>query len=113
MNKHLGNLLIDEICWRARVNPMRNGSELSGEERERMYGQMRRVLRESVRVGYVPGRPSWITGQRDKRDGACPRCRTKLARARVNGRMTAIRIKGLRSGAMRRARRQRRDHAQA
>jgi formamidopyrimidine-DNA glycosylase len=110
----LGNLLIDEICWRARVNPLRKGSELSGDERKRMYGQMRRVLRDSVRVGYVPGRPSWITGQRDKRDAACPRCRTKLARARVNGRMTiwCPRCQP-RSGAMRRARRQRRDHAQA
>jgi formamidopyrimidine-DNA glycosylase len=84
----LGNLLIDEICWRARVNPLRTGAGLNGDERKRMYAQMRRVLRDSVRVGYVPGRPSWITGQRDKRDAACPRCRSKLARARVNGRMT-------------------------
>jgi formamidopyrimidine-DNA glycosylase len=84
----LGNLLIDEICWRARVNPMRKGTELSSEERKRMYAQMRRVLRASVRAGCVPGYSSWLTGQRDKRDGACPRCRTKLARARVNGRMT-------------------------
>jgi formamidopyrimidine-DNA glycosylase len=84
----LGNLLIDEICWRARVNPLRKGSELSGEERKRMYAQMFRVLRASVRAARVPGYSSWLTGQRDKRDGACPRCRRKLARARVNGRMT-------------------------
>jgi formamidopyrimidine-DNA glycosylase len=84
----LGNLLIDEICWRARVNPLRTGLGLSGKERGRMYAQMRRVLRDSVRVGYVPGRPSWITGQRDKRDARCPRCKAKLSRTRVNGRMT-------------------------
>jgi formamidopyrimidine-DNA glycosylase len=84
----LGNLLVDEICWRARVNPLRKGSDLSGEERRRMYVQMLRVLRASVRAARVPGYSSWLTGQRDKRDGACPRCRTKLARARINGRMT-------------------------
>jgi formamidopyrimidine-DNA glycosylase len=84
----LGNLLIDEICWRARVNPLRSGSGLSNDERRRMFTQMRRVLRDSVRAACVPGYPTWLTGQRDKRDGACPRCRRKLARARVNGRMT-------------------------
>jgi formamidopyrimidine-DNA glycosylase len=84
----LGNLLIDEICWRARVNPLRVANALDSQERKRLYREMRRVLRASVRVGYVPGRPSWITGQRDKRDAACPRCRRKLVRARVNGRMT-------------------------
>jgi formamidopyrimidine-DNA glycosylase len=84
----LGNLLIDEICWRARVNPLRPASEVDGVEARRLYRQMRSVLRASVRVGYVPGWPSWITGQRDKRDAACPRCRRRLARARVNGRMT-------------------------
>jgi formamidopyrimidine-DNA glycosylase len=84
----LGNLLIDEICWRARVNPLRPASSLKPEQRNRLYREMRRVLRASVRVGYVPGWPSWITGQRDKRVAACPRCRSKLARVRVNGRMT-------------------------
>ena len=84
----LGNLLIDEICWRARVNPLRSGSGLSSDERKRMFTQMRRVLRDSVRAACVPGYPTWLTGQRDKRDARCPRCGKKLARARVNGRMT-------------------------
>ena len=84
----LGNLLIDEICWRARVHPLRVANTLNSQERKGLYRGMRHVLRASVRVGNVPGWPSWITGQRDKRDARCPRCRRKLARARVNGRMT-------------------------
>jgi formamidopyrimidine-DNA glycosylase len=84
----LGNLLIDEICWRARVNPLRAGSGLSSDERKRMFTQMRRVLRDSVRAACVPGYPTWLSGQRDKRDARCPRCGTRLARTRVNGRTT-------------------------
>jgi formamidopyrimidine-DNA glycosylase len=84
----LGNLLVDEICWRARLNPMRPAGRLTAEERRRLYGQMRRVLRASVPTGRVPPRPSWLTGRRDKRGAACPRCAAKLSRRRIAGRAT-------------------------
>jgi formamidopyrimidine-DNA glycosylase len=84
----LGNLLIDEICWRARINPWRRANSLSRAERARFYAHMRRVLRASVRVGRVPGYGSWLTGRRDRRDARCPRCRAPLARRKLAGRTT-------------------------
>jgi formamidopyrimidine-DNA glycosylase len=84
----LGNLLIDEICWRARINPWRRAGSLSRAERARFYAHMRRVLRASVRVGRVPGYDSWLTGRRDRRAARCPRCRAALARRKLAGRTT-------------------------
>lgn len=84
----IGNLLADEILWRARLHPARRARELTGEERSRLYRDMRRVLRSSVRAHCVPPRASWLTGHRDDPDARCPRCGTKLRRDRVAGRGT-------------------------
>ena len=84
----LGNLLIDEICWRARISPWRRADRVSAGESARFYREMRRVLRASVRVGRVPGYDDWLTGRRDRRDGRCPRCRRALARRKLAGRTT-------------------------
>src|SRR5207244_3258959 len=45
----LGNLLIDEICWRARINPFRAADSLSASERRRFYQRMPRAARFSAR----------------------------------------------------------------
>lgn len=84
----LGNLLADEILWRARLHPARRASGLTGDERARLHREMRSVLRSSVRAERVPPRPSWLTGHRDDPRGACPRCGTALHRARTAGRAT-------------------------
>jgi formamidopyrimidine-DNA glycosylase len=84
----LGNLLADEILWRARIHPRRPAPSLTAQERRRLHRQIRHVLRESVRAGRVPPRPSWLTGVRDQRDPRCPRCRTPLCRGRIGGRTT-------------------------
>ncbi|AXK32753.1 Fpg/Nei family DNA glycosylase [Streptomyces armeniacus] len=84
----LGNLLADEVLWRSGLAPTRRAGELSGAERQRLYGDMRRVLRSAVRAGRVPSRPSWLTGHRDDTDPACPRCGGPLRRGRVAGRGT-------------------------
>jgi len=81
----LGNLLSDEILWRARVPPQGRTDELPERELKRMYDAMRGVLRYSARVGRVPGRDNWLTGHRDPR---CPRCGTALSRGTVAGRTT-------------------------
>ena len=83
----LGNLLADEICWRARVHPRRRGDDLTDEEIGRLYAAMRRVLRGAIPAGRVPGRRSWLTGHREP-EGACPRCGTLLCRGRAGGRTT-------------------------
>ncbi|RKN43875.1 Fpg/Nei family DNA glycosylase [Streptomyces hoynatensis] len=84
----LGNLLGDEILWRARLNPARPAGDLSDGERRRLAGALRKVLREAVPTGRVPPRRSWLTGRRYDKDPACPRCGTPLEHGRVAGRGT-------------------------
>lgn len=84
----LGNLLADEICWRARVHPRRPVHQFQSAEWEHLHGQMRRVLRTAIPTGRVPPRRGWLTGNRDGEHPQCPRCRCDLARGRVAGRGT-------------------------
>lgn len=82
----LGNLLTDEICWRARLHPSRRIADLDADELKRLHAAMTGVLRTSVRHRRVPGLPRWLTGVRDEPDPSCPRCGARLAHARVGGR---------------------------
>ena len=84
----IGNLLADEILWRARLHPSRRAGGLTDAERARLYRDMRSVLRASVRAGCVPSRRSWLTGHRDEAAGTCPRCGTPLRHGRTAGRST-------------------------
>jgi formamidopyrimidine-DNA glycosylase len=82
----LGNLLVDEICWRARIKPTRPVPDLTADEVKRLHAAMGGVLRTAVRHGRVPGLPRWLTGVRDDPDPHCPRCDTALRHDRINGR---------------------------
>jgi formamidopyrimidine-DNA glycosylase len=82
----LGNLLTDEICWQARVNPSRSVQSLSSDDLRRLHATMKRVLGTAARHGCVPALSRWLTGVRDDPDPHCPRCGTALARGRVGGR---------------------------
>ncbi|MFH9006150.1 Fpg/Nei family DNA glycosylase [Streptomyces afghaniensis] len=84
----LGNLLADEILWRARLRPDRRARELTPDDRRQLYGEMRRTLRSAVKAGCVPPRDSWLTGHRDDPDPRCPRCGSGLRRSRMAGRGT-------------------------
>jgi formamidopyrimidine-DNA glycosylase len=84
----LGNLLADEILWRARIHPCRPAGSLTAQEVRTLYTQMRRVLRASVSAGSVPARSGWLTGVRDRQTPLCPRCGTGLSRLRIGGRTT-------------------------
>jgi formamidopyrimidine-DNA glycosylase len=84
----LGNLLADEILWRARLRPADRASDLTEAERRRLYTHMRRTLRSAVTAGCVPPRDSWLTGHRDDPDPICPRCGDHLRRSRMGGRTT-------------------------
>jgi formamidopyrimidine-DNA glycosylase len=84
----LGNLLVDEICWQARLHPARPVANLDEDELRRLHSTMKRVLRTSVRHARVPGLAGWLTGARDEPDPSCPRCGNRLARGRVGGRTT-------------------------
>ncbi len=82
----IGNLLSDEILWRARVNPRARCSSLSARRREALRHALRASLRESIPAGRVPHGPRWLTRVRDERRPACPRCGTRLRKASVAGR---------------------------
>jgi formamidopyrimidine-DNA glycosylase len=84
----LGNLLVDEICWRARIRPTRAVADLDDDEVKALHRAMTQVLRTAVRHGRVPGLPRWLTGARDAPDPHCPRCGGRLDHARVGGRTT-------------------------
>jgi formamidopyrimidine-DNA glycosylase len=84
----LGNLMVDEIAWRARVDPRTAVGRLSRRRVERLWQAMDEVVRESLPTGRVPPAHGWLTGVRDRRDARCPRCGSRLRRATVAGRTT-------------------------
>ena len=84
----LGNLMVDEIAWRARVDPRTPVGRLSRGRVERLWAAMDEVVRDSIPTGRVPGFEGWLTGVRDRRDARCPRCGSRLRRATVAGRAT-------------------------
>ncbi|MGI5401130.1 Fpg/Nei family DNA glycosylase [Streptomyces sp. CA-135486] len=84
----LGNLLSDEILWRARVDPGRPARDLSEAECGSLHAAMGRVLRSSVRAARVPPRRTWLTGRRDDGEPECPRCDGALRSRRISGRRT-------------------------
>ncbi|OBH58539.1 Fpg/Nei family DNA glycosylase [Mycobacterium sp. E2479] len=84
----LGNLLVDEICWRARIRPTVSVAELGDDDVKNLHRAMAQVLHTAVRHGRVPGLPRWLTGARDDADPHCPRCGSLLRRGRIGGRMS-------------------------
>lgn len=82
----IGNLLSDEILWRACVHPTEPVGALRDRRRERLYAALHAAVTESIRYGRVPHGPRWLTRVRDDRHAACPRCGTALRRATVAGR---------------------------
>jgi formamidopyrimidine-DNA glycosylase len=81
----VGNLLADEILWRARLSPRRPASDLSVDELDALRRTIRAAVRDAIRNGgahtgkFMPAR---------KKGGACPRCGTPLLRDRIGGRTT-------------------------
>lgn len=86
----LGNLTADEALWQARIDPRRPVGSLDESDRSRLYRSIRKVLRDSIPHGLVPGKPTWLTGARDRPEAACPRCGAALERVKVGGRTTVF-----------------------
>lgn len=82
----LGNLMTDEVLWRARLHPSRKASDLDDKEVASLYRALRQVLQKTVAAGLVPSEKGWLTEQRDKPEPRCPRCRGPLQTSRVGGR---------------------------
>jgi formamidopyrimidine-DNA glycosylase len=81
----IGNLLADEILWRARLGPRRQPDELTTQELDRLRRATRAAVRDAIRLGGAHTghlNPHRVPG------GRCPRCRTGLERATIGGRTT-------------------------
>jgi formamidopyrimidine-DNA glycosylase len=81
----VGNLLADEILWRAGVHPARPVDSLTDPERRRLHRVLRTAIDEALRDGGVHTLP--LVPHR-RPGGRCPRDGTELARATVGGRTT-------------------------
>lgn len=82
----IGNLLSDEILWRAKIKPTATVPSLSPARRRRLYAALHAAVGESIRYGRVPHGARWLTRVRDDRDAVCPRCKARLRRTTVAGR---------------------------
>ncbi|GIL31553.1 Fpg/Nei family DNA glycosylase [Actinocatenispora comari] len=81
----IGNLLADEILWRARVHPGRPVAELTDDDRRRLLRATRDALRASIRAGGVHE----LTIVPLRRPGAtCPRDGGPMTRGTIGGRTT-------------------------
>jgi formamidopyrimidine-DNA glycosylase len=81
----LGNLLVDEVLWRAGIDPARLANELDRNDRRRLHRAIRRTLTLTLQRGgshtgdHVPQR---VPG------GVCPKDGTPFERRTVAGRTT-------------------------
>jgi formamidopyrimidine-DNA glycosylase len=81
----LGNLLTDEILWRAGLDPARPSASLEPSEVRRLHRTMRRVLDELLAAG---GSHLGRFQAARQRGGRCPRDGTPLERRTIGGRTT-------------------------
>ncbi len=81
----VGNLLADEVLWRAKLSPRRPAGELSKAELDRLHRHLRAAIADAVRLGGVH---TGVFVKHRERDGSCPRCETPLERATIGGRTT-------------------------
>ena len=81
----LGNLLADEILWRAGIAPNRRASELSVDDLDRLRREVRASVRSAIQKG---GAHTGAFVKARDREGTCPRCGHALSRATIGGRTT-------------------------
>ena len=79
----IGNLLADEILWRARIHPARTAGSLTAAEQSRLLRASRDAIRAALRSGGVHNLT--IIPYRH-RGAACPRDHAPMSTAPVDGR---------------------------
>ena len=88
----IGNWMVDEILWRAKILPSRRASSLRDHERAALLRETKFIVRRSLETlgkDFSDPPRNWLIHQKWKRDGVCPRHRTPLHRATIGGRTTA------------------------
>ena len=81
----IGNLIGDEVLWRAALSPLRPAGSLSATEVRRLHRNLNRVLTELLDRG---GSHLGELMDERHRDGRCPKDGALLSRATVGGRTT-------------------------
>ncbi len=81
----IGNLLADEMLWRAGLDPARSAASLGPAEARRLHRHLRATLDE---LGARGGSHMGDLQEMRTRAGVCPRDGTPLARRTVGGRTT-------------------------
>ncbi|WP_426572280.1 Fpg/Nei family DNA glycosylase [Aquihabitans sp. McL0605] len=81
----LGNLLVDETLWRARLDPARPAGSLTLAERRRLQ---RRIVATVTDLFERGGSHMGDLQDQRRRDGHCPRCGSPLERRTIGGRTT-------------------------
>jgi formamidopyrimidine-DNA glycosylase len=81
----IGNLLADEILWRARLHPARAVGSLTEPEQRQLLRATRDAVRTAVRDGGVHALT--IIPYR-RRGGTCPRDHAPMENGKVGGRTT-------------------------
>lgn len=84
----LGNLLVDEVLWSARMHPRAKVHDLDDGAIRALAGAIGEVLERSIPTGRVPPQEGTVTRARDTQEPRCPRCGTELTRSTVAGRTT-------------------------
>ena len=81
----VGNLIADEMLWRAGIDPARPASSLSEAEQAKVHRHLRRVLGDLMRDG---GSHTGRLQPARVRGGRCPKDGAELSRREVGGRTT-------------------------
>lgn len=81
----IGNLMADDILWRAGLSPRRPSGDLSDQELDALRRTMRAAIRSAIRKG---GAHTGRFNPERRRGGRCPRCGRELQSAKVGGRTT-------------------------
>ncbi|HET6777141.1 MAG TPA: zinc finger domain-containing protein, partial [Actinomycetota bacterium] len=85
----LGNILVDEILWQARIHPATPVPTLSETQRDQLFTKMRKVVRRAVEeYDGIDRNQRWLSHVRGSPGARCPRCREGLERMVVGGRTT-------------------------
>ena len=79
----IGNLLADEILWRARIHPARHVGTLTTPEQARLLRATRDAIRAALHGGGVH---SLAIIPRRRRGGTCPRDHAPMTSGKVDGR---------------------------
>ena len=81
----IGNLIADEVLWRARLSPLTPGSALDDEAVRALHRSIRATIPVLTRRG---GSNTGDLFDQRHRGGSCPRCGASLRRETVGGRTT-------------------------